>query len=105
MPLFDLDVVSTSATTCTFNIGVKHLELVIKAGQTRIWGSADCVEGRGSLVADLQRGVPTVLPISWDRQTSSPGCQAASQRVPAGTYSAIAVAGPAASNTETFALR
>lgn len=105
MPLFNLDVVSTSATTCSFNIGARHLALVIKAGRTRIWGSADCVEGRGSLVTDLERGVPTVLPISWDRQTSSPGCQVASQHVPAGTYSATAVAGPAASNTEMFRLR
>jgi hypothetical protein len=105
MPLFDLDVVSTAPATCTFNIGVKYLTLVIKAGLTRIWDSADCVDGRGSLVADLERGVPTVLPISWDRQTSSPGCQVASQHVPAGTYSAVAVAGADASNTEVFRLR
>jgi hypothetical protein len=105
MPLFDLDVVSTAPATCTFNIGVKYLTLVIKAGLTRIWDSADCVDGRGSLVADLERGVPTVLPITWDRQTSSPGCQVASQHVPAGTYSAIAVAGADVSNTEVFRLR
>jgi hypothetical protein len=103
--VFDLNVVSTSATTCTFNVGAKYLTLVIRAGRTRIWGSADCVEGQGSLVTDLQRGVPTVLPVSWDRETSSPGCQIASAHVQAGTYTATVIAGSDVGNTETFRLR
>jgi hypothetical protein len=103
--VFDLDVVSMSARTCTFNVGAKYLTLVIRAGRTRIWGSADCVEGRGSLVTDLQRGVPTVLPISWDRETSSPGCEIGSARVRAGSYAATVIDGADVSNTETFRLR
>lgn len=105
LPVFDADVVSTSARTCTFNVGAKYLTLVIMAGPTRIWGSADCAEGRGSLVTDLHRGVPTVLPISWDRETSSPGCEIGSARVRAGTYTATVTAGADVSNTETFRLR
>jgi hypothetical protein len=103
--VFDVDVVSTSARTCTFNVGAKYLTLVIMAGPKRIWGSADCVAGHGSLVTDLQRGVPTMLPISWNRETSTPGCQAASALAPAGTYTATVKDGASTSNTETFRLR
>jgi hypothetical protein len=105
MPVFDLDIVSTSAGTCTFNAGAKYLTLVVKSGRTRIWASGDCVQGEGSLVSDLTRGVPTVVPISWDRETSSPGCQVGARHVPAGAYSATAVAGADTSPTETFRLR
>lgn len=105
LPVFDADVVSTMARTCTFNVGAKYLTLVIRAGRTRIWGSADCVAGRGSLVTDLQRGVPTVLPISWDRETSSPGCEIGSAPVRPGIYTATVIAGTEISNTETFRLR
>jgi hypothetical protein len=105
LPVFDLNVVSTSARTCTFNIGAKYLTLVIWEGRTRIWGSADCVEGQGSLVTDLRRGVPTVLPVSWDRETSSPGCEIAPAYVRAGTYTATVIAGADVGTTETFRLR
>jgi hypothetical protein len=104
LPMFDVYVVSTSGTACRFNVGAKHVRLVIRSGPERIWGSADCLAGAGSLSTDLERGVPTVLPISWDRKTSSAGCQVTSSRVPAGTYAATAVDGTVTSNTETFRL-
>src|SRR6266536_3166024 len=34
-PEFDVDVVSTGARTCTFNVGTKYLALVIKAGSSQ----------------------------------------------------------------------
>jgi hypothetical protein len=99
-PQFEVNVVSTSAATCRFNVGPKYLALVIKAGPARIWSSADCVRGQGSLVTDLQRGVPMALNISWDRQRSTPRCTAGTSQVPAGEYSATAIDGALASNTE-----
>ena len=104
-PEFDLDVVSTGARTCTFNVGAKYLALVIKAGSVRVWSSADCLQGRKSLFTDLVKGVPTVLSISWDRRTSSPGCRLASSAVPAGLYTATASSGELASNKEIFRIR
>jgi hypothetical protein len=62
------------------------------------------VAGRGSLLADLARGVPTVLPLSWDRQTSAPGCAMASRPLPAGSFAAAASYGGLASNSVTFTL-
>jgi len=104
-PQFEVDVVSTGSEPCTFNVGARHLVLVIKAGSVQVWSSAACVQGRKSLVTDLVRGVPTVLPISWDRKASSPGCRLASSPVPAGAYAATASSGQLASNTELFRLR
>jgi hypothetical protein len=104
-PQFEVDVVSTSGKPCTFNVGATHLTLAIKTGSTAVWNSADCAGGRKSLVTDLVKGVPTVLPISWQRKTSSPGCKLAASAVPAGIYAATASSGPLTSNTEIFRLR
>jgi len=104
VPEFDVDVVSTSARTCAFNVGPKFLALIITAGGKRIWSSADCVAGRGSLLTDLARGVPTVLPLSWDRQSSAPGCAVTSRPVSAGSFTAAASDGGLASNSVTFKL-
>ena len=104
-PVFDVDVVSTQGKTCTFNVGGEYLALVIKAGRTRVWSSADCIQGRKSLFTDLVKGVPTMLSISWNRRASSPGCKLGSSAVPAGMYSARASSGKLTSNKEIFRIR
>ena len=93
LPQFSIDVVGTGQPTCTFNVGARHVALVIRSGSVRVWSSADCPRGSGSLVLDLQRGVPTTLSITWNRQTSSPGCTGPSSAMPAGTYSATVTDG------------
>src|SRR5580693_2799231 len=57
-PQFTVDVVATDQATCTFNVGARHVALVIRSGTRQIWSSADCAQGSGTLVSDLQRGVP-----------------------------------------------
>jgi hypothetical protein len=102
LPQFNVDVVATAGQTCTFNVGARHVALIISAGRVRVWDSADCVQGAGDLISDLQRGVPTVLPISWNRQASSKGCPASSAQLHAGTYTAVVSDGRLASNSVTF---
>jgi hypothetical protein len=102
LPQFSVDVVATGRQTCTFNVGASHVALVIRSGPVRVWSSADCVQGAGDLVSDLQRGVPTMLSISWNRQASSPGCPAPASRMPAGAYTATVADGSLASNTVDF---
>jgi hypothetical protein len=104
LPQFSIDVVGTSQSTCAFNVGARHVALVVRSGSVRVWGSADCPRGSGSLVLDLQRGVPTTLSITWNRQTSSPGCSGPSSAMPAGTYSATVSDGALTSNSVTFRL-
>ncbi len=102
LPQFTVDVVATARQTCTFDVGARHIALVIFAGSVRVWSSADCVQGAGDLVSDLQRGVPTVVPISWNRQASSAGCPATSSTMPGGSYTATVSDGALVSNSISF---
>lgn len=104
LPEFSLSVVSTQRGSCSFNIGSRHLALVIKEGPTRIWSSADCAIGTGSLVSALRRGVPTVVAISWNRKTSSPGCSGPTRLAPAGVYTGYAADGKLVSAPVTIHL-
>jgi hypothetical protein len=101
-PEFDLDVVSVADQTCAVNVGPRHLALVITADGKRVWGSADCAAAPGSLVTDLTRGVPAILPVTWDLQTSAPGCAAAPRQAAAGSYVATASDGGVISSPVTF---
>jgi hypothetical protein len=103
-PVFDVDVVSTANASCAFNVGPRFLTLVISAAGKRVWGSGDCAAAPGSVVTELARGVPTILPVTWDLQTSSPGCPATAARATAGSYSATASDGGASANLVTFVL-
>jgi hypothetical protein len=101
-PEFDLDVVSVADQTCAFNLGPRYLALVITGHGNRVWDSADCAAAPGSLMTDLARGVPAILPVTWDLQTSAPGCVAAPRQAPAGSYVASASDGGVTSNPVTF---
>jgi hypothetical protein len=102
LPQFKVFLVSTERETCTFNAGATHVALVIRDGPGRVWSSADCVQGSGDLISDLQRGIPTELPITWNREASSQGCPAGAAQVPTGTYSATVSDGTLVSNSVTF---
>lgn len=101
-PQFEVDVVSTQSRSCTFDIGAQHVLVRISAGSQLVWTSADCAEGQASLVTRLRRGVPTVVPIAWDGQHSSPGCPVPGVRAAAGTYTATASDSTGASNPIAF---
>jgi hypothetical protein len=102
--VFDIDVVSTQQANCLFNIGPRHVALVVADGLTQVWSSADCAADMGGLVATLKRGVPKVLVISWHRQLGAPGGCHRSSRARAGTYTAHAVDGALSSAPLSFRL-
>lgn len=101
-PEFEVDVVSTAGQSCSFDIGAGHVLLQISSGSLRIWTSADCAEGAASLVTELRRGVPTVVPITWNGQRSAPGCPVPGSAAPRGGYTAVASDGPERSNAVIF---
>lgn len=101
-PEFEVDVVSVANQACTFDIGARHVWLQITAGPVRIWSSAQCAEGQASLVTELRRGVPTVVPLGWDGQISGPGCPGPGTRAANGSYVAVASDGSTSSNSLVF---
>jgi hypothetical protein len=103
-PQFQIDVVSTASLSCTFDIGARHVVLQVTAGQKQVWSSAQCAQGSASLIATLHRGVPTVVPMTWNGRRSSPGCPVPGAVAGRGTYAAVAVDGALTSNTITFTL-
>jgi len=104
-PAFDVAFVSTAARPCAVNVGPRFLKLAVTGHGRRVWGLADCAAGHGSLLAGLARGVPEIVPVSWDRQTSAPGCAQEARRAPAGRYAAVASDGGVTSNPVTFRVR
>lgn len=104
-PRFELDVVSTAARPCSFDVGARNVQLVIRAGgERRVWDSADCVRSAGHRMERLTRGVPAVLRVSWDRKTSAAGCRLPGQAAQPGTYTATARSGPLHSQALIFVL-
>jgi hypothetical protein len=101
-PEFEVDVVSTAPSTCTFDIGARHVWLKVMTGSVLVWSSADCAEGQASLVTELHRGVPTVVPIGWDGKISGPGCPGPGATAARGSYTAVASDGPHTSNPLSF---
>jgi len=105
-PKFGIDVVSTASQTCTFNVGTRHLTLLIESGGVRVWNSADCAGKSGaSSVAKLKRGVPLRVQMSWDRRLSSPGCKMPRAAARPGAYTVRASASQLHSHTLVFDLR
>jgi hypothetical protein len=104
LPEFDVDVVSTGTRTCGFSVGARRLSVVVRAHGKRLWASADCAVGHAKLTTDLVRGVPVIVPVSWNRQTSAGGCQAGAKQAPAGSYTARASDDGVVSNVVRFTL-
>jgi len=110
-PQFSIYLVNIGRGTCTFDVGARSLRLVIRSGQARIWGSADCARGARSDVVRMRRGVPFVTYMSWSRRRSSPvggsgpGCGPAQPTAAPGTYTAVVTSGATHSRVEVFVLR
>jgi hypothetical protein len=105
-PGFQVDVVNVGRSGCVFDAGSRSMRLVIRSGQQRIWGSADCPRGPRSAALRLRRGVPYTASFWWDRMRSAPGCRAAGTAAAApGTYTATAYGAGTTSATAVFALR
>jgi hypothetical protein len=99
-----VDAVSTAGRPCRFNMGSRFATVVVTSGRARIWGSADCTHGTGSQSVVLNRGVPAVRWIYWDRATSSPGCRPPPLPARPGAYTAVAFDGQLSSQALVFIL-
>ncbi|WP_036324375.1 hypothetical protein [Microbispora sp. ATCC PTA-5024] len=104
-PTFVLTVVSTGRMECTVDLGPRTLEMRVLSGGQRVWSTADCVAGDGVDRQMLERGIPFVRTIRWDRHRSGTDCEGKRPAAGPGTYVATAHAGPIRSSRVVFHLR
>ncbi|MEV4169360.1 MULTISPECIES: hypothetical protein [unclassified Nonomuraea] len=104
-PGFLVTLVNTGSVMCTADVGPRAMEVRITSGADRIWSTADCVSGEGAEVKELQRGVPYVRSLEWDRRRSSSDCRATPAAALPGTYVAMVRMGKLRSAKGVFHLR
>jgi hypothetical protein len=104
-PNFLITVVNTGPVMCKADVGPRAMEIRITSGEDRIWSTSDCVSGAGTEVKELERGVPYVHSLDWDRRRSSGDCRADPPNALPGTYVAVARMGKLKSPKGVFHLR
>ncbi|WP_206068564.1 hypothetical protein [Nonomuraea composti] len=104
-PTFLVTLVNTGSVMCTADVGPRAMEIRITSGADRIWSTADCVSGEGTEIKELQRGVPYVRSLEWDRRRSSSDCRSTPPVALPGTYVAVARMGKMRTEKGVFHLR
>jgi hypothetical protein len=104
-PRFLVMLVNTGADDCVTDVGPRGLEMRITSGPDRVWSSADCVSGDSRQLRRLERGVPFIRTVNWDRRRSGRDCSASHLEARSGTYVATAVTGSLRSPKTVFHLR
>lgn len=104
-PTFLVTLVNTGSVMCTADVGPRAMEIRITSGADRIWSTADCVSGEGTDVRQLQRGVPYVRSLEWDRRRSSSDCRSTRTAALPGTYVVAARMGKTRTDKGVFHLR
>ena len=87
-PGITLDLVNTSATTCTGDFGPANQDAKVYARSNRLWSSNDCHPSDDHIVVTLRPGEHFRYTIKWAGYTSLPGCAPSHILVGAGIYQA-----------------
>ncbi|NUW43731.1 hypothetical protein [Nonomuraea rhodomycinica] len=104
-PNFLITLVNTGPVMCRADVGPRALEVRITSGEDRIWSTADCVSGPAAEQRELERGIPYVRTLDWDRRRSSADCRTTPPSALPGTYVAVARMGKLKSPKGVFHLR
>ena len=105
-PLLELQVVDVAKTACVQDLADRQVELRVYNGESRVWGSHDCMVAPGRTLRTLAPDVPVRVAITWSGQTSKPrGCAAGTrQQVGAGTYTLYALLGGRTGRASQFTI-
>jgi len=104
-PNFIITLVNTGPVMCSADVGPRSMEVRITSGEDRIWSTSDCVSGEANEMKQLQRGVPFVRSLDWDRRRSSSDCRTDPPAALPGTYVAVVRMGKLKSPMGVFHLR
>ncbi|MFE3452700.1 hypothetical protein ACFXJ8_27625 [Nonomuraea sp. NPDC059194] len=104
-PTFMLTLVNTGPVMCTADVGPRAMEIRITSGSDRVWSTSDCVSGDGVEIRKLERGIPYVRSLDWDRRRSGADCSGERAAALPGTYVAVVRTGGMRSRKAVFHLR
>ncbi|WP_326645940.1 hypothetical protein OG884_14875 [Streptosporangium sp. NBC_01755] len=104
-PRFILTLVNVGKVMCTTDVGPRTMEVRITSGDDRVWSSSDCVSGETENVRKLDRGIPYVRELVWDRRRSGNDCSVDRTAARPGTYVAVVHAPGLRSRKAVFHLR
>lgn len=85
-PVVMLQVTNSGTTACVQDLADAQVELRVYNGESRVWGSHDCLVQQGTDLRTLAAGQTVRISVTWSGLSSQPGCAGTRQRVGAGTY-------------------
>ena len=85
-PVLEMQVTNRSSEPCVQDLADRQVELRVYNGESRVWGSHDCLIQPGTDDRVLAVDTPVRVAITWSGLTSQPHCAGTRQRVGAGTY-------------------
>lgn len=89
-PELTLSVQNVSKQTCTRDLAASQQEVLLYAGQARVWSSNDCYPGGGRDVRTLAPGERNRFSVTWSGLSSRPSCAGTRSRVGPGSYQLVA---------------
>jgi hypothetical protein len=90
-PVLELQVTNTGAQPCVQDLADSQIELKVYNGESRVWGSHDCLIQPGTNLRTLEVDTAVRVAITWSGLSSQPECAGTRQRVGAGTYTLYAL--------------
>jgi hypothetical protein len=90
-PVLELQVTNVGPQPCVQDLADKQVELRVYNGESRVWGSHDCLVQPGTNMRTLAVDMPVRVAITWSGLSSQPNCAGTRQRVGAGTYTLYAL--------------
>jgi len=90
-PVLELQVTNAGDEPCVQDLADSQIELKVYNGESRVWGSHDCLIQPGTNLRTLEPDTPVRIAITWSGLSSQPQCAGTRQRVGAGTYTLYAL--------------
>ena len=85
-PTLYLQVANPGPAPCVVDLSDQQILMQVYNGQSRVWGSHDCMIQPGSNLKTLAVNVPVRVGVQWSGLSSQPQCAGTRQRVVGGVY-------------------
>lgn len=89
-PVLAIVVTNKNVAACVQDLADPQIVLRVYNGESRVWGSHDCVVVPGTSEQTIMGKASVQVSVDWTGLSSRPGCKGARQRVGAGTYTLYA---------------